>query len=52
MRTTKGMIGIMQAYEDGRDIQYLLNGTKNWVDAPKPCWNWYQFDFRVKPLYY
>ena len=51
MRTTREMIGVMQAFEDGRAIQYLLNNTKTWIDAPRPCWNWYQFNFRVKPPY-
>lgn len=42
------MIYVMCAYILGFTIQYKLNGTRDWVEAPKPCWNWYQFDFRVK----
>lgn len=39
---------IMLASEVGFKIQYKLNGIKGWNDAPVPCWNWYQFDFRIK----
>lgn len=45
--TTKEKIAIMQAYEDGKAIQYLYYGV--WTDIDVPCWNWAKCQYRVKP---
>lgn len=50
--TTKEMIEIMQAYEDGKIIEYRLKNTKEdepWVLISKPCWDWDKCDYRIKP---
>lgn len=45
--TTKEMIEVMQAYEDGKTLQTFTCGT--WVDVECPAWNWYEYDYRIKP---
>lgn len=50
--TTKEMIEIMQAYEDGKKIesrQVFLDEDEPWVDESCPSWNWVGFEYRVKP---
>ena len=48
MKTTKGMIEVMQAYDRGEQIQ-LLDRLGNWVDIDMPEWSWGLRDYRVKP---
>lgn len=49
--TTKEMIAVMQAYEEGRQIQCKRPWEEelDWVDASSPVWNWHSFDYRIKP---
>lgn len=50
MKTTKEMIEIMQAYENGEKIEYRLKeGNKRWFKALHPEWDWVLFDYRIKP---
>lgn len=51
---TKEKIAIMQAFADGKPIQYKFkdNPTNKWMDfseCVEPSWNWDLVDFRVKP---
>lgn len=49
-KTTEEMISVMQAYIDGKQIQFLDDG--GWVDCPlrtEPFWDWGNYDYRVKP---
>ena len=47
MKTTKEMIAIMQAFTDGKEIEYsFINGS--WYDDKNPCWNWVDYNYRVK----
>ena len=50
MKTTKEMIAVMQAYEDGKEIELVPNcyTDKIWKDTSNPTWDWHQFDYRVK----
>ena len=47
------MVAVMQAFKEGRAIQYRARGSKDtdkiWDDAPNPRWDWSVFDYRVKP---
>ena len=47
------MIAVMQAAKEGKAIQYRARcnrGTdENWGVAPRACWNWASYDYRVKP---
>jgi len=46
---TKEKIKVMQAYVDGRPIQYKLNCESDWADTSIPIWNWYDCQYRIKP---
>ncbi len=47
MKTTKEMIEVMQAFDRGERIEIFLKG--HWVEHDNPYWDWYNFDYRVKP---
>ena len=50
MKTTKEMIEVMQADEEGKIIEkrkYSNNG--DWVLSECPLWNWDDYDYRIKP---
>lgn len=50
MKTTKEKIEIMQAYEDGREIEYQnLSLVENfpWITTTSPNWNWNTIDYRI-----
>ena len=46
---TKEAIKVMQAYVDGKAIQYR-DISLNWVDCgDNPKWQWFLTDYRIKP---
>ena len=49
MKTIAEMIAVMQAYEDGKEIEYYSEVCSEWKKATTPAWNWYTTDYRVKP---
>ena len=49
MKTIKEMIDVMQAYEEGAQIQIKPSYTTEWSDTNITWWNWSDFDYRVKP---
>lgn len=47
--TTKEMIEVMQAYEDGKAIQFVNKDEDNWQDMIcEPIWDWPECNYRVK----
>lgn len=44
MKTTLEMIEIMQAFADGKEIEWYCGG---WVKCEKPTWNWGKNDYRI-----
>ena len=48
MKTIQEMIDIMQAYQEGKQIQIYDKMHKQWVDD-EPNWNWSLHDYRIKP---
>ena len=42
------MIKVMQHYADGGEIEVSYEGKDIWHDATTPCWDWEEFDFRIK----
>ena len=47
---TKQKIEIMQAYLDGKTIQYTDKSYENWKDLHnEPLWNFKECYFRIKP---
>jgi hypothetical protein len=49
MKTLEEKIEVMQAALAGKEIEYF-GSTKNWITATCPCWDWEDFDYRVKPV--
>ena len=45
---TREMVAVMQAYEDGKQIEVADCNTVNWEDCPNPVWNWTKFNYRIK----
>ena len=47
------MIAVMQAAKEGKTIQFRVLDSSDidvrWRDAHAPSWDWYTFDYRVKP---
>jgi len=46
VKTTQEKIAVMQAYVDGKKIEWLSNGE--WAGIEVPAWNWISYDYRVK----
>lgn len=48
---TKHAIAIMQAYVDGKDIEYkdYNDRSRYWNEANFPNWNWFSTNYRIKP---
>lgn len=48
LELTKEKIAVMQAYVDGREIQYKPQFSDNWEPCKEsPVWNWYECSYRV-----
>ena len=39
---------VMEAYANGKKIQYL-NDDNEWIDTPKPFFDWHNYVYRIKP---
>jgi hypothetical protein len=51
MSTTKQKIAVMQAFEDGKAVQYRKRGVSSdaWMRVDAPIWAWDCIDYKVKP---
>lgn len=49
MKTIQEMIEVMQAFEEGKPIQFWSRASKDWEDCTVPIWNWAAYDYRIKP---
>ena len=51
MKTTKEMIEVMAAFDEGKEIEWRFAiYDNNWADVTTPPeWNWGMYDYRVKP---
>lgn len=45
---TREMIAVMQAYEDGKQIEAKLLSDPDWYSVEKPLWDWDSFVYRIK----
>lgn len=45
--TIQEQIAVMQAFADGKEIEYRSDG--NWAKVNYPSWNWAKYIYRVKP---
>ena len=52
MKTTKEMIEIMKAFDEGKEIERCRIGFTDcsdmWIDDKNPDWNWLSFNYRIK----
>ena len=46
---TADCIKVMQAYVEGKQIQYAESEMENWTDIESPDWDWDVYDYRIKP---
>lgn len=47
---TQEKIAVMQAYQEGKSIQFLRDPDNGWIDCSgSPVWNWLDNEYRVKP---
>ena len=46
---TKEMIEVMQAFENGQEIEYKSNSELKWLPVKATVWNWQHFNYRIKP---
>ena len=42
------MIKVMQHYENGGEVDCVERGCYNWEIANSPCWDWYNYNYRIK----
>lgn len=51
MKSIDEMCAVMQAYKEGKTIEFKDNRTveNEWKICVNPTWNWNYFDYRVKP---
>ena len=48
--TTEEQIEVMQAFVDGKQIQFKNEFSIDWIDLDSsPSWAWGILDYRVKP---
>lgn len=47
--STMEKIKVMLAFDEGKEIQWAIQGNTNWQDCGAPVWNWYDLSYRIKP---
>ena len=47
--TTKEIIKVLQAFDEGKEIEWKFRREKFWKEATNPCWNFNSYDYRIKP---
>jgi len=47
--TAKEIIKVVQAFDNGKQIQSKFQNDKEWKDATNPIWDFSEKDYRVKP---
>lgn len=49
MKTIDEMIAVMQAFKEGKKIEYhaIAIPNKKWQKAARPSWDWSNFDYRI-----
>ena len=45
----KEQIAVMQGFADGKQIECRTNGSIVWRINEIPFWNWFQYEYRIKP---
>lgn len=47
--TIEAMIGILQAYKEGKKIEFRPKGSDTWIEESEPAWNFGNYVYRIKP---
>lgn len=47
VKTTKEMIEVMTAYDNGAEIE-VNRGINGWEQVLEPTWSWCKFNYRIK----
>lgn len=42
-------IKVMLAFDEGKEIQWTIQGNTEWQDCGAPVWDWYDLSYRIKP---
>ena len=42
------MIKVMEHYRDGGEVEFSETGFDDWGIANDPCWNWVDYNYRIK----
>lgn len=50
MKTTQEKIAVMQAFAEGKQIEYAKRHfvNKSWTSTIEPVWNWCENEYRIK----
>ena len=51
-KTIKEMIEVMEWFEGGGAVECVERGHSNWEIVNHPCWNWDDFEYRIKEFQY
>lgn len=51
-KTIKEMIEVMEWFEGGGEVECVERGHSNWEIVSHPCWNWDDFEYRIKEFQY
>jgi hypothetical protein len=46
---TKEAIRVMQAFVDGKELEWRYRGIERWETIISPKWNWIDNEYRIKP---
>lgn len=46
----KRMAAVMLAAAEGKEIQFRNQRGSCWCSCTNPVWDWYAYDYRVKPI--
>ena len=46
-KTLKEKIKVMEHYENSGTVECRERGCYDWEIDDAPCWNWYDFDYRI-----
>lgn len=51
IKSVQDKINVMQAFIEGKEIEYRHICLNNWADNKSPLWQWGRYEYRVKPYY-
>jgi hypothetical protein len=48
-KTLQEKIAVMQAFAEGKKIQFQIALQEEWLDTDQPTWDWWARDYRIVP---